>query len=247
MSHDSENKDKKGSNIEPWKKETILGLIITGLIVLTILISIIFAWSSFKELKPNEWGDFLAGSIGVLALTWLIIGYFLQSKELSQNTKALIAQEKELSKQTTEIKAQAKATRDMITFNENRYQDEKNEKLTKAKGIFVYDNSKEIDTTTMRYIIRNEGGEISNVHVLCENKDIRIMGGASFLNKKDIFEITLTIKDSNQIINSALQSDRYRLPIDIDICYIDCFYNTHKENHQIDLSWLLFRRNRIKK
>ena len=36
----------------------------------------------FVGKQLNEWGDFLAGVFGPLALLWLVLGYFIQAKEL---------------------------------------------------------------------------------------------------------------------------------------------------------------------
>lgn len=43
----------------------------------------------FQKLDLNELGDFLAGYFGPLALGWLVLGFFQQRIELSQNTAAL--------------------------------------------------------------------------------------------------------------------------------------------------------------
>jgi hypothetical protein len=52
----------------------------------------------------NEWGDFFAGASAPLAFLWLVIGYFQQGDELSQNTKALEQQEKALQLQVDELR-----------------------------------------------------------------------------------------------------------------------------------------------
>ena len=68
------------------------------------------------ELKLNEIGDFVAGIGSLLALLWLIFGYFQQGQELKQNTEALKGQQQELNRQAKETaqlvrfaKAQASA------------------------------------------------------------------------------------------------------------------------------------------
>jgi len=52
--------------------------------------------TAFHALKLNELGDFLAGFFGPLALGWLVLGFFQQRTELSQNTAALRLQYDEL-------------------------------------------------------------------------------------------------------------------------------------------------------
>ena len=43
-------------------------------------------------------GNFLEGAFAPLAFLWLVIGYFLQQKELEQNTEALRAQATEIQR-----------------------------------------------------------------------------------------------------------------------------------------------------
>lgn len=49
-------------------------------------------WPAFSRLPAEEMGSFLEGAFAPLAFLWLVIGYFLQQKELQQNTEALRAQ-----------------------------------------------------------------------------------------------------------------------------------------------------------
>ncbi|MGR3594766.1 MAG: hypothetical protein ACU0B9_03470 [Limimaricola soesokkakensis] len=53
-------------------------------------------FDDFSALDPNEWGDFLAGSLGPLALFWLILGFFQQGIELRHSVQALNIQAEEL-------------------------------------------------------------------------------------------------------------------------------------------------------
>ena len=61
-------------------------------------------WDGANSMTFNEWGDFFAGASAPLAFLWLVIGYFQQGEELSQNTKALEQQEKALQLQVDELK-----------------------------------------------------------------------------------------------------------------------------------------------
>lgn len=55
-------------------------------------------WSHFSALPADELGSFLEGAFAPLAFLWLVIGYFLQQKELEQNTEALKAQAEEIQR-----------------------------------------------------------------------------------------------------------------------------------------------------
>ena len=61
-------------------------------------------WDAASIMPFNEWGDFFAGASAPLAFLWLVIGYFQQGDELSQNTKALEQQEKALQLQVDELR-----------------------------------------------------------------------------------------------------------------------------------------------
>ena len=46
-------------------------------------------WGRFVNLPTADIGSFLEGAFAPLAFLWLVIGYFLQKKELRQNTDAM--------------------------------------------------------------------------------------------------------------------------------------------------------------
>ncbi len=77
-----------------------LGLFLTGgwLLLGAAYISTTIGWSNFSSLPAAELGSFLEGAFAPLAFLWLVIGYFLQQKELEQNTDALLAQAEEIQR-----------------------------------------------------------------------------------------------------------------------------------------------------
>jgi hypothetical protein len=81
------------------------GLGITGIwILLAVLyVELTFGWTGFIHLSANDLGSFMEGAFAPLAFLWLVIGYFLQKKELEQNTEALRAQALALEAQLHEI------------------------------------------------------------------------------------------------------------------------------------------------
>lgn len=84
-------------------------------------IAVFFLWQNQKyseHLKLSEIGDYLAGAFSPLAFLWLVIGYLMQSKELSMNREelkisreALERQADELSKSSSYQKELAKLTK----------------------------------------------------------------------------------------------------------------------------------------
>lgn len=100
-----------------------LGLCITvGWLLLGILyVGSSIGWTHIGEQPAEVIGNFLEGAFAPLAFLWLVIGYFLQQKELSQNTEALRQQFREIQrtaeqavKQTETISAQERHARQQI-------------------------------------------------------------------------------------------------------------------------------------
>ena len=73
-----------------------IGILLTVAYVLGIGTWVRLNWGEFSKLPPNSWGDFLAGSFGPLALAWVVLGFFLQSRELKNSVEALKLQSEEL-------------------------------------------------------------------------------------------------------------------------------------------------------
>jgi hypothetical protein len=71
-----------------------LGLALTAVWILLGItyISSNIGWAAFARLPAEDLGNFLEGAFAPLAFLWLVIGYFLQQKELEQNTDALRSQ-----------------------------------------------------------------------------------------------------------------------------------------------------------
>ena len=61
-------------------------------------ISFSVGWSKVPSLDAATLGNFLEGAFAPLAFLWLVIGYFLQRRELEQNTAALRDQAQEIQR-----------------------------------------------------------------------------------------------------------------------------------------------------
>ena len=77
-----------------------LGLALTAawLLLGALYISIRVGWANVVDLSADILGNFLEGAFAPLAFLWLVIGYFLQHRELEQNTEALRAQAIEIKR-----------------------------------------------------------------------------------------------------------------------------------------------------
>lgn len=54
----------------------------------------VVGWSNFVQLPTADIGSFLEGAFAPLAFLWLVIGHFMQQKEITANTKAIAGQER---------------------------------------------------------------------------------------------------------------------------------------------------------
>ncbi len=77
-----------------WR--VLLGLSVTALWMgagMAYLLLIV-GWSNFVHLPTADIGSFLEGAFAPLAFLWLVIGHFMQQKEISANTRAIGIQER---------------------------------------------------------------------------------------------------------------------------------------------------------
>lgn len=64
-------------------------------------------WHAFFEQPLESLGSFLEGAFAPLAFLWLVVGFFLQQKELSKNTAAIQQQHVEMQKSAEHAAIQA--------------------------------------------------------------------------------------------------------------------------------------------
>jgi len=73
-----------------------LGMVLTTAWItagFTYLMGVV-GWNNFIHLPTGAIGSFLEGAFAPLAFLWLVIGHFMQQKEITANTKAISLQEK---------------------------------------------------------------------------------------------------------------------------------------------------------
>jgi hypothetical protein len=80
------------------------GMWATVAYVSSTLVYVACEWEHLLDMKPNEFGDFLAGTVGPLAFLWLVAGFYLQREGLAQNSRALQMQTEELALQVKELR-----------------------------------------------------------------------------------------------------------------------------------------------
>ena len=88
-----------------------LGLSITfvWLATLATYVEHAISWRYIYDAPIEQVGNFLEGAFAPLAFLWLVIGYFLQKKELTQNTDAIKMQYVEIQKSAEQAVIQSDA------------------------------------------------------------------------------------------------------------------------------------------
>lgn len=76
-----------------WRVAFGLGVTITWISAGLLYLLGIVGWDNFLHLPTADIGSFLEGAFAPLAFLWLVIGHFMQQKEITANTKAINLQE----------------------------------------------------------------------------------------------------------------------------------------------------------
>lgn len=94
-----------------WRIWLGLSITTTWLLLLSLYIANSIGWGNIGNEPIQTLGNFLEGAFAPLAFLWLVIGYFLQKKELMQNTDAIKMQYVEIQKSAEQAVIQSKAIR----------------------------------------------------------------------------------------------------------------------------------------
>lgn len=76
-----------------WRVAFGLGVTATWITAGMLYLLGIVGWDRFLHLPTADIGSFLEGAFAPLAFLWLVIGHFMQQKEITANTKAINLQE----------------------------------------------------------------------------------------------------------------------------------------------------------
>lgn len=118
------------------------------------------------EMKPNEWGDFLAGLTAPLAFLWLILGYLQQGDELRISNEALLIQAKELQNSVEQQRALVEVTREQVQAERDALKEEIRTRRNAAKPIFAITRTQSLFSDNQRqfgFSVTNVGSTVRNV------------------------------------------------------------------------------------
>ena len=86
-----------------------------------LAVALFFTEVSFPK-EISGVGDFLAGFFSPLAFLWLVIGYFMQNKELSMNREELKISRKALEAQTIELANSVEQQKELFNLSKKEFQ-----------------------------------------------------------------------------------------------------------------------------
>ena len=77
-----------------WRVLLGLGITVVWIAAGLYYLSVVVGWRRFVSLPTADIGSFFEGAFAPLAFLWLVIGHFMQQKEITANTRAISMQER---------------------------------------------------------------------------------------------------------------------------------------------------------
>ena len=74
-----------------------------------LYVAIVVGWANFLRQPADALGSFLEGAFSPLAFLWLVIGFFLQQRELRSNNAAIQLQYEQMRRQVEQAEVQSRA------------------------------------------------------------------------------------------------------------------------------------------
>ncbi|MFY1712892.1 hypothetical protein J3366_15505 [Tritonibacter mobilis] len=102
-------------------KMEIFGVLVTIAYLLGVAAFLLCRLAELRQLELNEIGDFLAGSLGPLAIFWLVLGFFQQGAELRNSIQSLDLQTKELKQSVEAQKEMANAGNEQLQLQQDEF------------------------------------------------------------------------------------------------------------------------------
>ncbi len=106
--------DPRGPWDLDWRLLFSLGVTFVWVFLGILYITSVVGWLDFATQAAPSLGSFLEGAFAPLAFLWLVVGFFMQQSQLSQNTR-VVEQQLEALRQTAE---QAKVQSEAIAADE---------------------------------------------------------------------------------------------------------------------------------
>jgi hypothetical protein len=157
------------------KRLTIAGLSLT----LGYIVFVAWYWadqsSSLAELKPNEFGDFLAGVFAPLAFLWLVLGFLQQGMELRNSADALWLQGEELRNSVEQQRSLVEVTRDQLSLERSVLEAQQEEIARSSQPVLELRPAGSLShgqgTMSFRFHLFNHGQSCTDVKISWSDQD----------------------------------------------------------------------------
>jgi len=158
----------KGSWTESSKKYRYIGGGLTLLWAVLIGAYLIVKCINPLDLKPNEFGDFLAGILGPLGILWIVLGFWQQGDELRSSVDALNLQSEELKNSVEQQKALVEVTREQAEAEVSALNEERTARRLANMPVLRLSSSGGSASRDVRnnLALRNLGSDCSDVRIL---------------------------------------------------------------------------------
>jgi len=156
-------------------------------------------------MKPNEFGDLLAGCFAPLAFFWLVLGFFQQGDELRNSVTALKLQGEELRNSVEQQRQLVEVTREQLGLDHAKLQSEAEAAVKRAEPIFYISggfSSWSSPICTSVFQIRNIGSECRK---LCVHGGDGNYKNIALFKKGDAFDIEYALRRGGEIDRLRLQ------------------------------------------
>ena len=101
--------EQGASERRDWRLTFSLVLTVGWVALGVIYISRIVGWRDFASQNAPSLGSFLEGAFAPLAFLWLVVGFFLQQRQLQDNTATIQLQLEQMRRSAEQAEIQARA------------------------------------------------------------------------------------------------------------------------------------------
>ncbi len=185
-----------------------IGFVLTSIYAFVVIMIVCGQWDEIIKMTPNEWGDFLAGVFGPLALLWVVLGFLQQGVELKNSREALLLQAEELKNSVEAQKDLGKAAWAQVAENQAARELDKRRKnleaIERMKPIIIMRSIRggtKSGKKFVNFIIENKGNTCLNISISFLNSNYYIpslsigkidrdqtIKFASYVNLNDVYK-----------------------------------------------------------
>lgn len=149
-----------------------VGVLLSATFLIALLIYCAVVWPSFKEMDPNEFGDFLAGVFGPLALLWVVLGFLQQGEELRDSRHALLLQAEELRLSVKAQNEMAQAAWEQLSLDREGFLAAKAKELEPVLVLFGAGSGSGGGKKYYRFNLKNHGALAQKI-IISVDKPVR--------------------------------------------------------------------------